>query len=77
MELPDIKEFNKSRRVNRSKHNKKVANDIPVVFKEQYNSIVTVHSVPRACLKNHSRNLHAPLCGILCPNSVVVVSVFL
>ncbi|MGN8784381.1 MULTISPECIES: DUF6783 domain-containing protein [unclassified Blautia] len=28
-------------------------------------------------MKNHSRNLHAPLCGILCPNSVVVVSVFL
>ena len=26
----------------------------------------------RACLKNHSRNLHAPLCGIFCPNSIVV-----
>ena len=26
----------------------------------------------RACLKNHSRNLHAPICGIFCPNSVVV-----
>mgnify|MGYP000576862272 CR=1 FL=1 len=26
----------------------------------------------RACLKNHSRNLHAPLCDIFCPNSVVV-----
>ncbi|MBS6878201.1 MAG: CYTH domain-containing protein [Ruminococcus sp.] len=25
-----------------------------------------------ACLKNHSRNLHAPLCGIFCPNSVAV-----
>ncbi|WP_442973800.1 DUF6783 domain-containing protein [Ruminococcus sp. 1001136sp1] len=24
------------------------------------------------CLKNHSRNLHAPLCGIFCPNSVAV-----
>ena len=24
----------------------------------------------RACLKNHSRNLHAPLCGIFHPNSV-------
>ena len=23
---------------------------------------------PRACLKNHSRNLHAPLCGRFCPN---------
>ncbi|MGN8784289.1 MULTISPECIES: DUF6783 domain-containing protein [unclassified Blautia] len=26
----------------------------------------------RACLKNHFRNLHALLCGIFCPNSVVV-----
>ena len=26
----------------------------------------------RACLKNHSCNLHAPLCGIFCPNSVAV-----
>ena len=26
----------------------------------------------RACLKNHSRNLHAPLCGIFYPNSVAV-----
>ncbi|WP_431833863.1 DUF6783 domain-containing protein, partial [Blautia acetigignens] len=24
----------------------------------------------RACLKKHSCNLHAPLCGIFCPNSV-------
>ncbi|MDY4115305.1 DUF6783 domain-containing protein [Blautia sp.] len=24
-------------------------------------------------MKNHSRNLYAPLCGIFCPNSVVVV----
>ncbi|WP_334296961.1 DUF6783 domain-containing protein, partial [Blautia wexlerae] len=24
------------------------------------------------CLKNHSRNLHAPLCGIFHPNSVAV-----
>ena len=28
----------------------------------------------RACPKNHSRTLHAPLCGIFHPNSVVVVS---
>ena len=28
----------------------------------------------RACLKNHSRNLHAPLCGIFCPNSDVGVA---
>ena len=26
----------------------------------------------RACLKKHSRNLRAPLCGIFYPNSVVV-----
>ena len=26
----------------------------------------------RACLKNHSRDLRAPLCGIFCPNSVAV-----
>ena len=26
----------------------------------------------RACLENHSRNLHAPLCGIFRPNSVAV-----
>ena len=26
----------------------------------------------RACLKNHFRNLHAPLCGIFHPNSVAV-----
>ncbi|MFZ1407087.1 MAG: DUF6783 domain-containing protein [Blautia wexlerae] len=30
----------------------------------------------RACLKNHSRNLHAPLCDIFCPNSVVVAHEF-
>ena len=29
---------------------------------------------PRACLKNHFHNLHAPLCGIFCPNSVAVVT---
>ena len=26
----------------------------------------------RVCLKNHSCNLHAPLCGIFHPNSVAV-----
>ncbi len=26
----------------------------------------------RVCLKNHSHNLHAPLCGIFYPNSVAV-----
>ncbi len=29
-------------------------------------------NTPRACLKNHFRNLHAPLCGIFHPNSVAV-----
>nr|WP_306792248.1 DUF6783 domain-containing protein [Blautia producta] len=27
---------------------------------------------PRVCLKIHSDNLHAPLCGIFAPNSVNV-----
>ena len=30
----------------------------------------------RACLKKHSCDLHAPLCGIFCPNSVAVARVF-
>ena len=30
----------------------------------------------RACLKNHSHNLHAPLCGIFYPNSVAVARTF-
>ena len=29
-------------------------------------------SCSRVCLKNHSRNLHAPFCGIFCSNSVAV-----
>ena len=29
-------------------------------------------NVPRACLKNHFRNLQAPLCGIFYPHSVAV-----
>ena len=32
----------------------------------------TIFLYTRACLKNHSRNLHVPLCGIFCPNSVAV-----
>ena len=28
--------------------------------------------VHRACLKNHSSNLHAPICGIFCLHSVEV-----
>ena len=27
---------------------------------------------PGVCLKNHFHNVYAPLCGIFCPNSVVV-----
>ena len=30
------------------------------------------YTVPRACLKNHFRNLQAPLCGIFYPHSVAV-----
>ena len=33
---------------------------------------VIMANCSRACLKNHSHNLHAPLCGIFCPNSVAV-----
>ncbi|MFR3946695.1 MAG: DUF6783 domain-containing protein [Ruminococcus sp.] len=39
------------------------------------NSLLFSHTLinrPRACLKNHSRNLHAPLCGRFHPNSVAV-----
>ena len=32
----------------------------------------SVYTKARACLKNHSRNLRAPLCGIFHPNSVAV-----
>ena len=32
----------------------------------------SVYTKARACLKNHSRNLHAPLCGRFHPNSVAV-----
>ena len=31
-----------------------------------------MHQVTRACLKNHFRNLQAPLCGIFYPHSVAV-----
>ena len=34
------------------------------------NGLFVLHS--RACLKNHSWNLHAPLCGIFCLRSVDV-----
>ena len=32
----------------------------------------SVYKKVRACLENHSRNLHAPLCGRFHPNSVAV-----
>ena len=38
-------------------------------------AILVNHTRFIVCLKNHSRNLHAPLFGIFCPNSVVVASV--
>jgi len=31
-----------------------------------------LQNITRVCLKNHSRNLHAPLCGRFHPNSVAV-----
>ena len=34
--------------------------------------ISIVRKIPRACLKNHSCNLHAPICGIFCLHSVDV-----
>ena len=37
------------------------------VYKRQ-----VINQYTRVCLKNHSRNLHAPLCGIFHPNSVAV-----
>ena len=45
-------------------------------FEETMRKIIAgIISQARACLKNHSRNLHAPLCGIFCPNSVAVAPV--
>ena len=42
-------------------------------FEETMRKIIAgIISQARACLKNHSRNLHAPLCGIFHPNSVAV-----
>ena len=34
--------------------------------------ISIVRKIPRACLKNHSCNLHAPIYGIFCLHSVDV-----
>ena len=35
-------------------------------------AVIFIRYPSRACLKNHSHNLYASLCGIFCPNSVVV-----
>ena len=43
---------------------------ILAIKKEKQESIFQTRF--RACLKNHSCNLHAPLCGIFHPNSVAV-----
>ena len=40
--------------------------------KVDINKVADIWLKTRACLKNHSRNLHAPLCGIFHPNSVAV-----
>ena len=34
------------------------------------NAIETLRLTSRACLKNHSRDLHSPLCGEFIPNLV-------
>ena len=43
-----------------------------ILLKVKVWNIISYFFHIRACLKNHSRNLHAPLCGIFCPNSVAV-----
>ena len=35
--------------------------------------LIRFRACSRAYLKNHSHNLHTPLCGVFCPNSVVVL----
>ncbi|MES8992149.1 DUF6783 domain-containing protein [Oliverpabstia intestinalis] len=41
-----------------------------MVYSQSYNKFPTCHI--RACLKNHFRNLQAPLCGKFYPHSVAV-----
>ncbi|MFR3882996.1 MAG: DUF6783 domain-containing protein [Lachnospiraceae bacterium] len=41
-----------------------------IVYSQSYNKFPTCHI--RACLKNHFRNLQAPICGIFYPHSVAV-----
>ena len=44
----------------------------PYYLKSKHMKCKEERKMPRACLKNYSCNLHAPLCGIFHPNSVVV-----
>ena len=47
--------------------------EIPVcIFHQTVHIKINTKGDARACLKIHSRNLHAPLCGIFHPNSVAV-----
>ena len=41
-------------------------------YKKNYNTADNEAVATRACLKNHFRNLQAPLCGIFYPYSVAV-----
>ena len=43
-----------------------------ILLKVKVWNIISYFFHIRACLKNHSRNLHAPLCGIFCLSSVAV-----
>ena len=43
-----------------------------ILLKVKVWNIISYFFHIRACLKNHSRNLHAPLGGIFCLNSVAV-----
>ena len=60
--------------------NKKLSLQSPqqffIIIEEQITKDISAADIRnaeiRAYLKNHSRNLHAPLCGIFCPNSVAV-----
>ena len=51
---------------------KKVSYYNKILLKVKVWNIISYFFHIRACLKNHSRNLHAPLCGIFCLNSVAV-----
>ena len=47
------------------------------VYSKNYDGFyVTEYLDTRACLKKHSRNLYAPLCGIFCPVSYTHLDVY-